>query len=437
VKDDIVEKFTFNRRQGEQGVTIVLVAAAIVAILAMAALAIDIASLYVAHGEAQRAADAGALAGAQVMVAAGVTADPGNLSLQSTAQTLARQEATQIAQQNLIGGTPPSVNVSFPNAGSTAAFAINPQVTVSVTRSNPPVFFGRIWGATVASVSASATAEAFNPSNSSSVTASAAGVPIAPHCVKPWVIPNTDPILGSTFITASTGAITHPGAAPTGVIGESFSLKDNCKPPPGNLSGCNLSGYRDNPPKVLPGGSLEYIVPGYATSPPPSSALPSCAGSDAYEQNIEACNPSPFSCVGTNNGTVDFGSNTHQDTFNGLQCLIHQGSGQDTLDTTALPGTRIIAGAGNPLIPSVLPGNFVSVSRSVVTIPIFDDTIGPITASGQVNIIGFMQAFINNSGSGNGDIPITVLNISGCGAGSSLVPIVGAGTAVPVRLIHQ
>src|ERR1700756_181961 len=74
VKDDIVAKFTFNRPQGEQGITILLVAVAIVGILAMAALAIDIASLYVAHGEAQRAADAGALAGAQVLVAAGVTA---------------------------------------------------------------------------------------------------------------------------------------------------------------------------------------------------------------------------------------------------------------------------------------------------------------------------------------------------------------------------
>ena len=53
-------------RKNERGVTIVLVAFSLLALLGMAALAIDIATLYVAHGEAQRAADAAALAGAKL-----------------------------------------------------------------------------------------------------------------------------------------------------------------------------------------------------------------------------------------------------------------------------------------------------------------------------------------------------------------------------------
>jgi len=61
----------FRRR--ERGVTILLVAVAMMALLAMAALAIDIVTLYVSEGEAQRVADAAALAGAKVFVSSGFT----------------------------------------------------------------------------------------------------------------------------------------------------------------------------------------------------------------------------------------------------------------------------------------------------------------------------------------------------------------------------
>src|ERR1700680_56584 len=64
--------------QGEHGVTMVLVALAMVAIIAMAALSIDIITLYLAREEAQRSADAAALAAARVISISGVTgaADP-------------------------------------------------------------------------------------------------------------------------------------------------------------------------------------------------------------------------------------------------------------------------------------------------------------------------------------------------------------------------
>ena len=51
-----------HRRSRERGQTIILVAVALVSLLAMAALAIDVTTLYVARGEMQRAADAAALA---------------------------------------------------------------------------------------------------------------------------------------------------------------------------------------------------------------------------------------------------------------------------------------------------------------------------------------------------------------------------------------
>ena len=48
--------------RAEKGMTLVIMAFAIVALLAMAGLAIDLGFLYVARSEAQRAADAAALA---------------------------------------------------------------------------------------------------------------------------------------------------------------------------------------------------------------------------------------------------------------------------------------------------------------------------------------------------------------------------------------
>ncbi|MGH8359802.1 MAG: pilus assembly protein TadG-related protein, partial [Pseudomonas sp.] len=70
-------KITLRRRR-EQGQTILLVAVSLVALLGMAALAIDIVTLYVARAEAQRAADGAALAGAQMLVSTGLTTDPCN-----------------------------------------------------------------------------------------------------------------------------------------------------------------------------------------------------------------------------------------------------------------------------------------------------------------------------------------------------------------------
>ena len=50
----------------ERGQTIALVAVTMVSVLAMAALTIDLTTLYVAHGEIQRAADAAGLAQPEV-----------------------------------------------------------------------------------------------------------------------------------------------------------------------------------------------------------------------------------------------------------------------------------------------------------------------------------------------------------------------------------
>src|SRR3981081_1044480 len=65
-------------RRGERGVTMVLMALSMVAILAMAALSIDVVTLYLANAEAQRSADTAARAAARVLSLTGMTGDPSN-----------------------------------------------------------------------------------------------------------------------------------------------------------------------------------------------------------------------------------------------------------------------------------------------------------------------------------------------------------------------
>ena len=159
-------KFHFPRRSGERGQTIILVAVSLVSLLAMAALAIDVVTLYVARSEMQRAADAAALAGAKAFVDSGVTSlattDPNYVAVQGLAQTMAGQIITDIVPQNRIQGTPP-VLVGAPtfNFGRPG----NPQVSVTLQRADLPTFFSRILGRAFSTVSATAVAEAYNPAN--------------------------------------------------------------------------------------------------------------------------------------------------------------------------------------------------------------------------------------------------------------------------------
>src|SRR5260370_42270527 len=93
-----------SEKGGEGGQTIALVAVAMVGLLAMAALAIDLTTLYLAHGEIQRAADAAALAGAKAFVDSGVTTNPSNTALQNLARSMAVDFASGVGNRNNVAG---------------------------------------------------------------------------------------------------------------------------------------------------------------------------------------------------------------------------------------------------------------------------------------------------------------------------------------------
>src|SRR5258707_14281315 len=102
----------------------VLVALALVSIIAMAALSIDVITLYLAREEAQRAADAAALAAARVISISGLTGDPNDsTTLWQTvcngSTSPAPMPATAVATQSAVSGTLAAVLVTYSSSTAT------------------------------------------------------------------------------------------------------------------------------------------------------------------------------------------------------------------------------------------------------------------------------------------------------------------------------
>jgi hypothetical protein len=422
---------TISGRKGERGVVILLVAIVLLFVVgAMAVLAIDLVTFYTARSEAQLAADGAALTGARVLANSGATSDPTNFTLEANAHSLAITMATQVAVQNKVGGrnlNAGEVAVSFPNQAS-PGFGSNPRITVQVTRSDLPTFFARIWGRTQVTVTASATAEAYNPSGLTAMAGS--GPPIAPVCVKPWVLPNLDPRPGitSTIFDASSGAITDASLMGWSDVLGPANLGAACTDCTGIPSG--------NPApqawKFYPGAQLSF--------PAPTQALPVCSvGFTAYRQSIAGCVQTPIACNGTVAlDTSNYGLNRHSETADAVNCLTHSANDKgDSVDTLVSPPFQFLAGDDNPVVG--VRETDVLVSDSLVTVPVYDSLV-PV--SGTVQVIGFVQLFLNPDGlhAPNAPNPVTIkttiVNLAGCGTNATGQPILGNGaSAVPVRLV--
>jgi hypothetical protein len=444
-----MKKPTHSReRHHEQGQTILLVAISLLSLLAMAALAIDIVTLYVARSEIQRAADAAALAAAKAIADSGVTSlDSGSANL-TAAQTLAQNMATAAvtalvsssSTYNLVNGAPPTLStvtpipIDFSRQG-------NPHVTIQLSSTNLPTFFSRIWGGSPPSVTATATAEAYNPAN---LPTSTPFTPIAPTSVKPWLVANLDPTATAPhFVDPATWIVD------SGVIGKTFDLVSDC-----THVGPNKCRPKDNPLKLYGPSQVEY-VPAVVNAVNTQNVCPACAGTTDYEQSIECADvATSYQVLSCGGGATqiqwDDGINPgpppgNNATSLGGQCLIHASSegliqGQDSLtepSTMFSAPYQIHAQSGSTL---------VSTSNSIVTIPILHFNTPLPHGGGAVTIDGLLQAFINQidpaSGIGGappeGSINITVLNIAGCSSSNNGGnPIIGASgsSPVPVRLI--
>ncbi len=398
-------------------------------VAALAALAIDLVTFYTARSEAQLAADSIALAGARVLANSSMTSDPTDNNLRKRSEDLASNIALQEALQNQVGGRflnpgAGEVVVSFDNSQSDVG---NPRVVVQVSRADLPTFFARIWGRTQITVGASAIAEAYNPSFNGGVALGGAA-PVAPSCVKPWLLPNLDPYGGNIF-DSGTGAILD-----TKMVGKTPS-GSNCKNglcvacPSGN---CQAGITVANPWQYYPGSQTDFPAPA------PSETPPSCnsTGFSAYQLSIAGCVQHPIVCGQNSNLTLDptvTGSDT--DTAAAVTCLTHAQNDQaDTIVTLPQHPFRFVVGNDDPVVNA--RGHDVMVSSSLVTVPVLDATT---TFNTPAKVIGFVQVFLNPDGKESlSGAPATIVNLAGCGTNMTGQPVLGNGASpVAVRLISR
>ena len=439
-----------------------LVAVALVSIIAMAALSIDIGTFYEAKAEAQRSADAAALTAAQVIsllgrhgrsseqhvfVADNLRQDdqPRNAGcnegcsaeLSRWRRSPDRQHKREVRWRKHRRGLPPIASSAATN------FGVNPVVTVKVLSTNLPIFFGRIFslfGSNFAStsVSASATAEAYN--SSASGTVAPGMIPVKPRCVKPWIVPNIDPTNGLPFVQLADGSITKPGISQLGggVIGEQFSLAADCTPGQGDCEIGKGMLPLGNPPQSS--GSVIHYVP--ALVPGNAGAVPSCAATPGFQTAIVGCDQNTaYACGAAGGSQADLTENPVNpagatgDTATAVACLTNSTVGADSLDTSAFP-FQIRAGSGNPLVHNgvVFGSDIITTSNSIVTVPIYDGAALPAVNQPTVTIVGFLQVFIDHVDT-FGNVNVWVLNVAGCSNLAAGNPTVAGTSPVPVRLI--
>ena len=156
--------------RNSQGAVLVQVAVALLALLALSSFVFDYGVMWVSRGQAQNAADAGALAGAISLA----FDDPGD-------QDDARARAIAMAQRNFVWGQAPDVtdaDVTFPPCPPGPGV---PDTCVKVdtfrnqARGNPlPTFFSRLVGVMDQGVRATATAQVVTGSGT--------------DCLRPWAV---------------------------------------------------------------------------------------------------------------------------------------------------------------------------------------------------------------------------------------------------------
>ncbi|MGH7550769.1 MAG: pilus assembly protein TadG-related protein [Gemmatimonadota bacterium] len=257
-----------NPRGNERGATVVVVALAMTGLLSVVALAVDVGMLLTARTEAQRAADAGALAGAAMLIT-----NPG-------ADLPARQEARLYAQLNTVQNQPVQVDL---NEDIDVDLA-NERVTVRVRRDDlrgGPVatWFARIFGVDVVDIAAVATAET-DPAGSAA-------------CVKPFTIYDK-------FDDRNDNGVFDPGIDEydPATTGYGSSWRNPGEPGDDGQGYINDLGFpivlkgnaKDGDP-CCPGTGPSWYYPWAMPDPDGGSGR----GASAYRANIAACNPSLIS----------------------------------------------------------------------------------------------------------------------------------------------
>jgi Putative Flp pilus-assembly TadE/G-like len=479
----------------DRGVTLLIVAASLVAMLGMCAVSVDLVAGYLARVQSQRAADAAALAGAKAF-AGGCTTS--GCTAGSATEVLATQNAIAVAAQNPVMGLAPAsttVSTTFDYSHDILASGGSgePQITVTVYRDSThndamPTFFAKIFGINYMNISASATAEAFNPGGT--------GTNVGVGCVKPFLVPNCDPNFPAQAGTAEANPNCQCGAGNGGV--SNGVLNGDC--PVGTPAGYDMSYYvypntgiavhpldcqwdstnfecNSNSGDV---GAPWVLHDNAVPSQWYTIAFTSQSGM-LYSQYIRECAPRSVACQGTLN---TLNGKKVGPTDAGVDCLIHScgsggcsgtcpatgvvnnlpdglNNGQDYMCAPyALPGAAaqsscptstptspftVVAGTNNPY-GYTAGQTFDSTnggSDSLANVVLYDGA--PLSPGGStVTIQGYMSLFFQDAlhSANNDTINAVIVQVGGCGTGGSgsTTPDVnspGGGSFIPIRLIHN
>lgn len=490
-----------QERNPERGVGLLMIAAGMVLFLSAAGLAIDLVSAYVVRNEAQRVADAAALAGATVFINQGCTTTGGCVA-GGPQEAEATTQAVAIAGQNLVLGQAPtsttiSTSFSYPNPNE-------PQITVTVYRDSAhsnaaPTFFATVFGLGSMNISASATAEAYNPSGGST--------PIGVACLKPFLVPNCDP---GHPVAASSLSANRNCPAVDGTVdgnGECPTTATNCQSyfywpanTPGKTTGALLNpGLCTSWVVDSTGNTAGHCTAGGVIGEP--WALHDNAGpSEWYQlqfagesgsnlrQAIQECS---FQIVACNQPLNALNGVKVGPTDQGVEALINAsgnggGEGQDyiTCDPTVqsscgtVPPFTMEGGSGNQNGMSGKQFQATTNSSSIVSVAMYEgcvngtgigtglacQSLGGCPGNGcVVKVDGFMQLFVVDAQGPNGDgntqcttanqanctplgfsnspksVDAIVMAPGGCGSSTSTAPPVvsNGGAFIPIRLIHQ
>jgi len=270
--------------RSNRGAILLNVATGLMVFIGVTAFVVDYGVMWVGRGQAQNAADAGALAGAVAM------AFDANGWTDRTPTGPARASALRMAQQNSIWGQPPNVDVNtdvfftgLPAAMCPAdASGRTPCIRVDVyrnqARGNPlPAIFGLAVGVVDQGVRATATARV--------------AVADASDCLKPWIIP--DKWAEHYPVEAAwTSTSTFETGSQQGQTWTPFNPPDAYTPPSSSGPGTGFTVAADLGMMVTlkAGGPQTSISPGvYFPVRIPTYTGGSTGGSD-YRANISDCN---------------------------------------------------------------------------------------------------------------------------------------------------
>jgi Flp pilus assembly protein TadG len=347
-------------RGSASGQVMPMVAAGILLFLGMGALAIDVGLVLLARAEAQRTADAAALAGAGVLVGRPLDA------------SAVRAEAMDIALQNPIRGVPTALQPS-----DVVVIADSQKVRVQVQRSTDrgngiETLFARVLGVSEVSVRATATAQAW----------SASGV----NCLMPFTLPDRwsesasqpfvwptetdryDPADADIYIPWDPA---NPDAAHTGYGAGDLGLR------------IRLRTTVDS----------ESFQPGWFFA----IRLPGGSGGSSYRNNIEVCaDPSVLYQVGTSLTVTTEPGNMTGPTRQGFQALYNLDPGAYWDDTC-----RCVLGSAYPVSPRIRP------------VGLFDPRFPPPSGASPFRITNFVAVFVEAPPPGGSEFWVRFVQTTG------------------------